>query len=180
MPRRSSRGRALLLLLAASVAGGACTPVEPTAVPEPTRAGLPSLPVTGRLLSADGQPMAVAVRLDENRGIASDIFGAVALVFTLGLSCVGGADPCRSSGGVAGTSQTDGTFRFDATTVERARGRSNGVILSAGSEAAGGLRVKLNPTAGGDLGDLSLWAPRLQARIDGGDVRFNAVAARGS
>ncbi len=170
-----------MLLLAATVAAGSCTVQSgspPT--PPPTRAGQPALPVTGRLLAADGRPLAAAVRLDENRGIASDVFGTIALLFTLGLSCLGGADPCRPSGGAATTSGADGTFRFDTTAVQQARARSNGVILSAGSESAGGLRVKLNPTAGGDLGDLSLWAPRVQARVDGGDVRFTAVAPPGA
>ena len=138
-------------------------------------------PVTGRLLGSNGKALAgVPVRLDENRGIASDIFGAFAAAFTLGLSCAAGADPCRSSGEAATSSGADGTFRFDGAAVEEARGGSNGVVLSAGSEAAGGIRVALNPVAGGDLGDLALWSPAVRARTDGFDVTFKGVAPPGA
>ena len=144
-------------------------------------AATPARPITGRLLSADGAPMAgTAVRLDENRGLANDLFGGVFVLFTAGLSCFAGADPCRPSGGAGATTGPDGAFRFDTAAVERARGRSNGVILSAGATLTGGVRAKVDPTLGGDLGDLALWAPKVRAGTDGFDVRFDAKAPPGA
>ncbi|MFP5372248.1 MAG: hypothetical protein ACLGI3_16090 [Actinomycetes bacterium] len=107
------------------------------------------------------------MRLFENEGVADDVF---AIIFTLGLVCLVPDSPCRGAaerGEVATTTRGDGSFRFDEAAVRQARGDSNGVILSAGSAAAGRVRVKVNPTVGGDLGDLPLWAPNVRARTDG-------------
>ncbi|HET7652798.1 MAG TPA: hypothetical protein VFK42_07160 [Acidimicrobiales bacterium] len=122
--------------------------------------------MTGTALDATGRPLAnTTVTLRENRGVANDVLGFFAAVFSLGASCAAGADPCRASGGAATTTDAAGHFGFDAATVTAARGRSRGVVLQFGDAATdGAVAVQLNPTRGGDLGELRLWNPELVAR----------------
>lgn len=170
LPGAASAPRAVVT----TVPSGAAAPA--TSVPR-----LAARPVTGRILRADGTPLGGApVRLDENRSVANDVLGGVFFLLTAGLSCIAGADPCRPSGGASATTGADGEFRFDVEAVERARGGSNGVILSAGAAPTGGLRAKFDPAVGGDLGELALWSPNLRAGTDGFHVRFKATAPPGA
>jgi hypothetical protein len=112
------------------------------------------------LVDATGGPVAGAtVALNENRGLANDIVGGIGALFSLGLSCLAGADPCRPSGSVPGTTDPAGRFSFGTDQVIKARARSNGVILTAGDDRRGTVTVRLNPGLGGALGDLALWDP---------------------
>ena len=126
--------------------------------------------VTGRLVDGSGRPLGGhAVILSENRGIANDIFGSFAAVFSLGLSCVAGADPCRSSGSSRVDTDGAGHFTFDVAQVTQAMGHSQGVVLAAGDPTAeGSVTVRLNPSIGGDLGDVPLWDPHLVVGASGG------------
>jgi hypothetical protein len=144
------------------------------ATAQTTTTQAPPHPVTGRLLDAHGQPVAhQPVVLNENRGIASDAFGMLAFTFSLGLSCIEGFDPCRNSGAARVDTDAVGRFTFDVAAVQKARGRSQGVVLLAGdAQKDGSLAVTLNPGLGGELGDLSLWDPALKvttAVVDGND-----------
>lgn len=127
----------------------------------------PAGPISGTALDAAGRPYAnQRVTLDEDRGIAADLFGTFAAALSLGASCVIGADPCRRSGAAATTTGPDGHFTFDAAAVGAARGNSSGVILRFGDPArAGSVAVRLTAMTT-DLGSISLWNPSLTATPD--------------
>ena len=135
-------------------------------------------PVSGRLLDGSGRPLGGhVVVLSENRGIANDIFGSVGVVFSLGLSCVAGADPCRSSGSSRVDTDGDGRFVFDEAQVAQALGHSHGVILAAGDPTTEGtVTVRLNPSLGGGLGDVPLWDPRASVAASGAAVTVKWTA----
>ena len=125
-------------------------------------------PVTGRLLDGSGRALAGRpILLTENRGLTNDIVGSFAAVFSLGLSCIAGADPCRSSGSAHADTDATGAFTFSTAAVQHALGHSQGLVLSAGDAASGGVTIRLNPSLGGDLGDINLWEPHVTVNVDG-------------
>ena len=139
-------------------------------------------PIAGRLLDPSGKAVGGApVIVNENRGIASAIVGGVAAVFSLGLACAAHVDPCRSSGSAATQTGADGRFSFTAAQVASARKTSRGVIVIAGDAATtGSAAVKVNPTVGGDLGDVALWDPAAAVSSTAGGWRVRWAAPPGA